>query len=92
MRRIISACPALQLLSVVNSLQDAAGVQELLRLPQCNNLFIGGTALGDGEAAILAQLTQLTQLMWRDSAQLTDVGLEKLTALTCLCDCACPTL
>lgn len=81
LRCLITACPALQVFGIANALQEAAAVPELLRLPQCcKDLSVGGMAFADAAAPVLVQLTQLTCLRWCGSPDLTDPGLEQLTA------------
>lgn len=81
-RCLAAACPALRRLGVCNSLTDFAAVEELLHLPQCcGSLSVGGTAFDDAAASVVAQLTQLTDLTWGHSPDLTDLGLQELTAL-----------
>jgi hypothetical protein len=79
---ISSCCPRLQLLDIHGTVQPGADVSVLLQLPDsCTLLAVGGAAFSDAAAATVAQLAQLKHLGWQDSGQLTDTGLEQLTAL-----------
>jgi hypothetical protein len=79
---IVSNCSALQHLDICNTVQPGADLSALLQLPgSCTALLVGGAALGDAAAATVAQLAQLRHLEWFYSRQLTDAGLEQLTAL-----------
>lgn len=78
---IAAACPALETLGVTCALDDGAS-NSLLQLPlSCTSLAVGGYTLGDNDAAVIAQLTQLQDLNWKYSSNLSDVGLEQLTSL-----------
>jgi hypothetical protein len=79
---IASCCPALQHLDVNCTVQPGADVAGLLKLPHsCTSLKVGGAAFSDAAAATVAQLTQLKHLRWWQAKQLTDTGLQQLTAL-----------
>jgi len=81
LRRVVAACPALQNLGVPHALGPDA-VPALLDLPEsCGTLYIGGGAVDDAAAAVVAQLTQLRLLDVLESPSLSDAGLEQLTAL-----------
>ena len=76
---VISCCPALKELDLVNALRDPP--THLLQLPaSCTALRVGGVAFDDAAAAVVSQLSQLVRLSWSYSP-LTDVGLEQFTAL-----------
>ena len=80
---LISCCPALHKLQICNSLEASADVSPLMQLPPCcTNLQVGGPAFGDEAAGVVCQLTQLRELTWFHSKDLTDRGVKKLTALT----------
>lgn len=65
-----------------NTVQPGADLSALLQLPDsCTSLVVGGAAFSDAAAVTVAQLTQLKDLRWCYSEQLTDTGLEQLTAL-----------
>jgi hypothetical protein len=82
---IVGACPALRCLSIPGVLAAGADVSALLQLPStCASLALGGYAVGDEAAGVVAQLTQLTALDWSESPGLTDAGLQLLTALEAL--------
>lgn len=82
---LISACPALTHLAICNALTDPTGVMVLQGLPQsCKSLSIGGVVFDDDSSMFIAELTQLTNLMWSYSPELQDTGLERLTVLTAL--------
>jgi hypothetical protein len=79
---IASCCPGLQHLDVTGTVQPGADVSVLLQLPDsCTSLAVGGAAFSDAAAATVVQLTQLKHLSWQHSKQLTDTGLQQLTAL-----------
>lgn len=79
---IVSCCPALQHLDIACTVQPGADLSVLLQLPDsCTSLAVGDAAFSDAAAATVAQLTQLKHLSWCCSQQLTDTGLEQLTAL-----------
>jgi hypothetical protein len=79
---ISRGCPALRRLGVVGTVQPSADLSGLLQLPaSCTALSVSGAAFKDAAAATLAQLTQLKELTWSDSPQLTVAGLRQLTAL-----------
>lgn len=80
---VFTACRALQGLELVNVINtNDSCIDSLLQLPQsCSRLAVGGRAFDDQSAATLAALTQLTCLLWRFSPELTNEGLEALTAL-----------
>lgn len=93
---IIAACPALERSSITCALRP--GEQHgLLMLPaRCTHLSIGdigdiddidnidGMAMDDSTVSVVAQLTQLRSLTWQHCPELTDTGLEQLTALRAL--------
>lgn len=80
----ISCCPGLQDLDITGAIKPGADVSALLQLPtSCTSLNIGGAAFTDTAAPVLAQLTHLKYMSWCNS-DLTDTGLEQLTALTSL--------
>lgn len=82
---IINDCPALQDLSIGSAMQPGADLSPLLQLPSsCLQLCIGGVAFSDAAAAVVGQLTQLTDLVVSRSPELTDAGVKQLTALTAL--------
>lgn len=78
-----SCCPGLRRLDITSTVWPVdADLSGLLQLPSsCTSLSVGGAALTDSTAATLAQLTQLQDLSWKRSRQLTVTGLEQLTAL-----------
>lgn len=80
LHNILSACQHLTLLDVYGNLQLGEATSLLLLPPTCKSLSLTGPN-DDDAAAVLCQLTQLTSLTW-GPYQLTDAGLEELTALT----------
>lgn len=81
---IVRCCTQLLSLDIDGVVRDP-DVSPLLRLPRCCvELEVGGHAFDDRAAAVIAQLTHLTQLCWANAPQLTDVGLQHLTALQAL--------
>jgi hypothetical protein len=77
---VVAACPALKKLGLCNALESGAGLQALQQLPSTlTSLSVGGC--GDSVAALVAQLTGLKALFWASSPDLTDAGLQHLTAL-----------
>lgn len=85
LRNVISACPVISSLDITCVLQPGADVHALLQLPAtCRSLAIGGEAFGESAAVVVAQLTQLTRLSWMESHDLSDAGLDRLTALQAL--------
>lgn len=81
LRRVVAACQALRSLAVEHALGPDA-VPALLDLPEsCNCLYIGGGAVDDAAAVVVAQLTQLRLLDILHSPSLSDAGLEQFTAL-----------
>jgi hypothetical protein len=88
LQRIFCSCPALQSLQIIGAVHDSyqsqGEIQDvLLQLPSsCTSLGIGGDACGDDWAGVVAQLTHLEDLLWDDALDLTDEGVQKLTALT----------
>jgi len=81
---ISAACPVLERLNVTNALQPGEE-RGLLMLPaRCTHLSIGGNATEDSSVSVVTQLTQLCSLTWQNSLDLTDLGLEQLTALRAL--------
>jgi hypothetical protein len=78
---MFAACPALVALYLPNALQTG-DLTPLLQLPKSVTLLsVGGAAFVDSAAAVVAQLTQLRNLNWEVSPDLTDAGLQQLTAL-----------
>jgi hypothetical protein len=79
---IVQACPDLQALHIINSVQPYADLSPVLQLPRtCSLLDVGGAAFTDAAVPILLQLTQLEDLSWSQSTRFTDIGLEQLTQL-----------
>lgn len=82
MESIISGCPQLRYLDLTNVL-EAGACDVLQQLAQsCLELRLGGPKITDATTAVLAQLTQLTELRLWICPELTDVGMLQLTALT----------
>lgn len=82
LRSVVSACPGLHRLEILGVVEVSA-TQALLDLPACcSELKVGGWALNDASARVIAKLTQLADLEWFDSESLTDAGFEHLTKLT----------
>lgn len=84
--RIFRCLPNLEELGVTCSIRPDCHytvLTTLLDLPRsCSSLDVGGDAFGNGAAAVVAQITELTNIRWSSSNTLTDAGLECLTALT----------
>jgi hypothetical protein len=82
LRAIARSCPALQRLDIAEAVEPDTDLSALLQLPQsCTSLEVGGDTFDDEAAAVVAQLTQLRDLTWRDADTFTDRGLQQLTAL-----------
>lgn len=82
LRAVVRACPALSDLRLHYACASD-DLTPLLQLPSTlTGLELAGSALDDDSAAAVAQLTQLKSLDWNFSPDLTDFGLEHLTALT----------
>jgi hypothetical protein len=83
---LVRGCPKLQLVDITGAVHPGdMAMAGLLQLPpSCTELCIGGLALCDAEVPVLQQLNHLRVLRIWYSPVLTDVGLEQLTALTCL--------
>jgi hypothetical protein len=83
---LVSSCPELQLLDITGAVHPGdMAMSGLLQLPSsCTQLCIGGLALCDAKVPVLQQLSYLKVLRIWYSPVLTGVGLEQLTALTCL--------
>lgn len=82
LRAVARACPALSDLRLQYAC-TSDDLTPLLQLPSTlTGLELAGSALGDDSAAAVAQLTRLKSLEWNYSPDLTDAGLEHLTALT----------
>lgn len=81
LRAVMAACPALLYLHLCNAVASS-DLTPLLQLPSTViSLTVKGCALNDDSAATIAQLTHLELLNWDYSPDLTDAGLEHLTAL-----------
>lgn len=80
---ICRCCPKLAWLTLRGVLHPDADVAALLQLPRSlNTLEVAGSVLDDAAAGIVAQLTQLLRLTLTHAPLLTDLGLEKFTALS----------
>jgi hypothetical protein len=70
---LISCCPALHTLRIRNALEPSADVSALLQLPPCcTSLMVGGPGFCDAAAGVVCQLSQLQDLDWCYSEDLTD--------------------
>lgn len=81
LKGLACACPALSRLCLAHAVEpgDMSG---FLQLPaSCQGLSVSGAAFNDQAAATICQLTQLTSLGWTFSPDLTEAGLDQLTAL-----------
>jgi hypothetical protein len=88
LKALACACPSLAELNIHDAMQQTdEGVTPLLHLStSVTSLSVGGAAFDNEAAAIVGQLTQLRELQWRVSPDLTDSGLQHLTALQQLDD------
>jgi hypothetical protein len=60
---IVKACPQLQALSIINTVQPGADLSPLLQLPKsCVSLSVAGVAFTNAAASVVSQLTQLQEL------------------------------
>lgn len=86
LERTVAACPRLHGLGLLRVVNPRARLHALLKLPQSLwRLDVGGLAFGDAAAATIAQLHRLRLLevlTWVHPPELSDVGLQQLTALT----------
>jgi hypothetical protein len=81
--RIVSACPGLNTLQLMRVVQPGTTFNSLQGLPESfSSLSVGGQAFGDAAAVAVVQLTQLRALMWSRAHGFSDVGFQRLTALT----------
>ena len=81
--KLICSCRKLQYLDICGAPHPSTDMAVLQLLPRsCATLYISGMMITDASAPALAQLTQLRQLCCCRCPNLTDVGLEQLTALT----------
>lgn len=85
---IANACPGLRELKLNCVVRPGASCAGLQRPPEgLRTLLLAGVAFRDAAAAAVAKLTKLKSLSWCRAPQLTDVGFQRLTALTRLyCD------
>jgi hypothetical protein len=86
LKALLHACPALNTLHVCNPLQTGSDASSLvLRLPaRVTDLSVGGPAFDDDAAEMISRHRQLQRLCWQVSPDLTDAGLQQLTALRSL--------
>lgn len=84
--RIITACPQLERVSLVRDVEPGTSLDVLQQLPHSiSHVSVGGLAFGDPAAAAITKLQDLPHLeslVWEHSPDLSDVGLQRLTALT----------
>lgn len=81
----MGACPSLEQLDLTCVVRRGADVSALANLPSgLRALSIGGDGFADAAASLLARHTQLRDLNWYESPELTQQGLQQLTALTAL--------
>lgn len=81
LRSIVSCCPSLRELNVHGTVKEGADVSALQLPACCKSLSIGGVGFGDSAAPVIVQLSQLTQLTWRHSPDLTFTGLKQVCGL-----------
>lgn len=83
LRKLATCCTALEQLVLNEVVRGAADVSGLVKLPaSCTSLMVSGRAFKDAAVPALRQLTQLQALWFHFPAELSDVGLQQLTALT----------
>jgi hypothetical protein len=79
---ITSSCPDLHTLDLCGTVDISADLSPLTQLTACSCLALGGEAINDGAASVVAELTGLVSLSFLSCSKLTDLGLAKLTVLT----------
>lgn len=84
LQRLVTSCPTLRELDLRRVVQPGDLSPLLALTSQCTSLTLGGRAVDDAAASIVCWLTQLQHLRVDYSSRLTDIGLERLTALTAL--------
>lgn len=76
---VVASCPQLHMLDVGGSVQQGVDWSVMLQLPACcTQLRLKGAAFADAAVPVLAQLTQLADLVINWSPGFSDAGLEQL--------------